>query len=246
MYRKLETFYSQCLQRDMSILVHGHGGAPFVVFPCQDSMHDNFENFGMIDTLSDYLEEGRIQLFVVDTVDKESWSDLNGDPDHRIWIQEQYFYYITNEVVPWMYDTYHIQQKPFTMGFSLGATHAVIDYFRRPDLFGGCLALAGIYDAYPYFNTTNHLVYDNCPTAFLAGLPDDHWYHDLYNEGRIIISVGQGRWNEEGIRDLRRLEEIFSQKGIPAWTDFWGYDVDHDWPWWKKQVRYFLPTMLGD
>ena len=33
-------------------------------------------------------------------------------------------------------------------------------------------------------------------------------------------------------------------KGIGAWCDFWGYDVEHDWPWWKKQIRYFLPYLL--
>lgn len=245
MYRREETFYSPCLNRDMTVLIHGHGGVPFVAFPCQDSMHDNFENFGMTDTLADYLEQGKLQLFVVDTVDKESWSDTNGDPDHRIWMQEQYFYYITNELVPWMYNECGIQQKPFVMGFSLGATHAVISYFRRPDLFAGVMALAGIYDAYPFFPTQNHLVYENSPIAFLANLPDDHWYHELYREGRIIISVGQGRWNEEGLRDIYRLRDIFDAKGIPAWTDIWGYDVDHDWPWWKKQVRYFLPHMIG-
>ena len=27
-------------------------------------------------------------------------------------------------------------------------------------------------------------------------------------------------------------------------ADFWGYDVEHDWPWWKKQIRYFLPYLL--
>jgi len=22
--------------------------------------------------------------------------------------------------------------------------------------------------------------------------------------------------------------------------DLWGYDVNHDWPWWKKMIIYFL------
>ena len=42
-------------------------------------MCDNFENFGMIDVLQDYIDGGKIQLFSVDTVDKESWSDTWGD-----------------------------------------------------------------------------------------------------------------------------------------------------------------------
>ena len=41
------------------------------------------------------------------------------------------------------------------------------------------------------------------------------------------------------------LEKVFREKGIEAWCDFWGHDVSHDWPWWFKQMRYFLPFMLG-
>ena len=51
---------------------------------------------------------------------------------------------------------------------------------------------------------------------------------------------------EDGVRTLRTLSSVLSEKGIHAWTDFWGYDVNHDWPWWKKQIRYFLPYLLGE
>ena len=42
-----------------------------------------------------------------------------------------------------------------------------------------------------------------------------------------------------------RIDEICREKGINLWVDFWGYDVNHDWPWWHKQVPYFLPYLLG-
>ena len=38
---------------------------------------------------------------------------------------------------------------------------------------------------------------------------------------------------------------VLDAKGIHAWVDFWGYDVDHDWGWWYKQVEYYLPFLLG-
>jgi hypothetical protein len=31
---------------------------------------------------------------------------------------------------------------------------------------------------------------------------------------------------------------------VGAWCDFWGFDVSHDWPWWKRQIAYFLPIVL--
>ena len=75
-------------------------------------------------------------------------------------------------------------------------------------------------------------------------MPADHPYIQMYNQRKIILCVGQGRWESEGIRTTAQMGNIFYRKGIQGWTDFWGYDVDHDWPWWKKQIRYFLPFLL--
>ncbi|NLG58370.1 MAG: transposase, partial [Clostridiales bacterium] len=32
--------------------------------------------------------------------------------------------------------------------------------------------------------------------------------------------------------------------GIHAWVDIWGEDVNHDWPWWRRQMAYFLPKVM--
>ena len=89
--------YSGWLERDMNVLVHGHGGVPVIAVPCQDGMCDNWESFQMQDTLGDFIEQGRIQLFGVDTVDRESWSDKDGDKGWRAWMQERYFHYLAGE-----------------------------------------------------------------------------------------------------------------------------------------------------
>jgi esterase/lipase superfamily enzyme len=40
------------------------------------------------------------------------------------------------------------------------------------------------------------------------------------------------------------LEKIFRKKRISAFVDYWGYDVSHDWQWWKHQLEYFIPHLL--
>lgn len=246
MNREYITQYSPCLNRDMHMLVYGHSGLDILVFPCQDAMCDNYENFNMIKTLKNYIESGQIQLFCVDTVDQESWSDVHGDKEHRAYMQEQYYYYIVNEVVPFIKNTYHVE-KLITNGCSLGATHAAITFLRRPDLFAGVIALSGCYDATHFWDGwCNSTLYYNSPVHFLAELPNDHPYIELYNQKKIILSIGQGAWQKEGIRTLNIIRDIFREKGIDGWLDFWGYDVDHDWPWWKKQMLYFLPYVLND
>lgn len=238
--------YSPCLNRNMNINVYGHYGTPILVFPCQNSMSNDFENFGMIDTLSDYIEQGKIKVFCVDSIDSETWSNKNGDPKHRTWLIEQYYYYIINEVLPIIYENCGNQKiDPIVMGCSMGANHALNFFLRRPDLFKGVLAMSGVFDSVNYFFNgycdTN--LYNNCPEQYLRNLDNNHYYINLYNQKKIILSVGQGSW-EEGLPSVRYLDYLFRQKGINAWVDYWGYDVSHDWQWWRVQIRHFLPHLL--
>ena len=74
-------WYSKNLKRNMNVKIYGVGGLPILVFPTQDAMSDNFENFGMIDTLDEFIKSGQIQLFCVDTIDIETWSNVYGDKE---------------------------------------------------------------------------------------------------------------------------------------------------------------------
>ena len=232
-------WHSARLDRMMNIRVYGAPtGVPILVFPTQDAMSDNFENFGMIEAVADDLRRGRIQLFCVDTVDTETWSNLWGDKTWRAQRQEQYYAYIIDEVVPRIYVENTSRRLPIAAGCSLGGLHAAIVFFRRPDLFDGVLSLSGVYDA-KFFT-------DGWMNDVLANMPGDHPYIDLYNRRRIVLCVGQGRWEEEGRRTTALMGDVLYSKDIHAWVDFWGYDVDHDWDWWKKQLVYFLPFVLRE
>ena len=170
------SWHSTRLDRMMNIRIYGKPtGAPLLVFPTQDAMSDNFENFGMIEAMADDLRSGRIQLFCVDTVDTETWSNVWGDKRWRAQRQEQYYGYIIDEVVPRIYLEDTSKPLPIAAGCSLGGLHAAIVFFRRPDLFGGVLALSGVYDA-KFFTDgwMNETLYDNSPLDFLANMPEDH------------------------------------------------------------------------
>ena len=45
------------------------------------------------------------------------------------------------------------------------------------------------------------------------------------------------------IWNSRELDRVLSEKGIDHWADFWGYDVNHDWVWWRRQLPYFLDNL---
>ena len=237
--------YSNSLERDMEFKVYGHAGKPCIVFPCQNGRFFDFESFQMTDIAAPWIDEGRLQLFCVDCVDLESWSDTNGNPRHRSEMQERYFNYIINELVPRIHQINGSGQKLMATGCSMGATHSGIVALRRPDIFDSCICMSGFYHAGYFFGGyMDDLVYNNSPVDFIANMPDDHPYIDMYNNNRFIFCVGQGAWEDELLDSTRRLQAVFQQKGIHCWVDIWGYDVNHDWPWWKKQFPYFLDKLL--
>ena len=240
--------YSNCLGRDMEMKVYGHRGKPVLFIPCQDGRFYDFENFGMLDVWAPFLESGQATVFSVDTMDAETWSNKSGDPYWRIRRHEDWMRYLTAEVVPYIRAFcrgYGWQVDPGVMAFgcSLGATHALNLYFRFPELFDELLSLSGVYNAdYGFDDYMDELVYLNSPMHYLGGMPSDHPLLGLYRAHRAVICVGQGAW--ELPDHVRELHRILVEKGIPAWVDYWGFDVNHDWPWWYKQVQYFVPDLL--
>ncbi len=94
-------------------------------------------------------------------------------------------------------------------------------------------------------NYMDDLVYANSPLHYLEGMSYDHPHVQKYRESNIIICTGQGAWEDDMIRSTTRLKELLEYKDVGAWIDFWGYDVNHDWPWWRIQFPYFLEKVLG-
>jgi len=247
---KIEYFkeYSEILGRDMEFKVFGHGGKPCIAFPTQNGRFYDYEDRGIIESMSWYIEQGRIQVFCVDSMDVESFSAEYKDPKERIENQERYFNYIINELVNRVYEINNFNHNDsgiLTFGVSLGAYHAVNCFLRRPDIFDGVLALSGVYRAEFWIKDySSDLMFLNSPITSLSYMKHDHPYIELYKKSRIIICVGQGNWEEECLNDTRDLDFQFHRLNIPAWVDYWGYDKPHDWPSWLEQVPFFLYRIL--
>ena len=242
--------YSQALGRDMECKVYGHAGRPVLFIPCQDGRFFDFENYHMADYWAPWIEAGKAMVFAIDTIDQETWSDKSGNPYWRIRRHEQWIKFITDEMAPFIRETANRRNGwegypgIIAFGCSLGATHAANLFFRFPDQFDGLLALSGIYTAdYGFDGYMDELVYQNSPVHYLSNMPADHPYVARYNRNKSIICVGQGPW--ERPETTFALRDILKNKGINTWVDVWGYDCAHDWPWWYKQVEYFLPKLLG-
>ena len=237
---------SAILGKDMHVNVYGKKGLPVVMFPTLAASPESLEDAGVVDELAEYLDSGIIQLFCTETVDQESWA-ADGDPKERARRQETYYHYVVDELVPLVHKVSKSTARPLAMGCDMGATHAAIALLRRPDLFQGCVCLSGSYDARRYFGDwMDATLYDNTPNAFLPQMPLDHPYVAVYNQRQLLFCTGQEASEADSLRCTREMDANLVRLGVEAWCDYWGGDVTHNWYWWKKQLRYFLPIVLAD
>lgn len=234
-------WWSPNLNQDMELKIYGHRGRPFMIFPCSSGRFFDYENRGMIQAVSHFIDQGKMKLFAVDSIDAQSWDNKDAHPVDRARRHEDYDKYIVEEVIPFIHQHNQSDQRVIATGTSMGASHSVNFFFRHPDVFGGTIAMSGIYNFRFFldgYDGDELEVYYNSPLEYLPGLNDEK-YLDLYYDSDIIVSVGQGAWEDPMIRDTMELKRILEEKKIPAWIDFWGEDVNHDWPWWLKQFPYF-------
>jgi len=247
---RYEKHWSSYLNRDMAFKIYGSGGKPVMFIPCQAGRFWDFEDFHMVDHWAPWIESGKCMVFSVDTIDNESWAAIGADNRWRIENHEKWFHYIVDEMVPTIRHIAGLangyDQGILTFGASMGAMHAANLYYRRPDLFDSCFAISGLYDNREFFGDyCDDLVYNNCPCLYLQNMPADHWYMDLYNHQKSLIVCGQGAWEEPLLESTRWLDAVCRQKGIHTRFEYWGLDVNHDWPWWFKMVETYLPWFLG-
>jgi len=127
-----------------------------------------------------------------------------------------------------------------TAGASMGGYHAANLFFRPPDVFDTVISLSGLLQLRMFVgDSLEDAIYFNTPLAYLPNM-NDAWFLDLYRQGHIIVCAGRGPWDEDMVADANALKAVLDAKGVPCWVDIWGHDVAHDWPWWRRQLPYFL------
>lgn len=239
MKKENHKWFSPALGKNMEFNVYGHAGRPILVFPAMCGSFYEYEDFKMVEAVEQFINDGKIILFTVDSVDSESWCNQNIHPADRALRHNQYDSYIIHEVVPFIHNITG-RTDIVTTGCSMGGYHAMNFYLRHPDVFNGVIALSGCYRLTFFVGDyCDDNVYFNSPLDFMPNC-NDEWFLSRYREGQIIACCGRGAWEDEMIHDTGELSRIFNEKEIPAWCDFWGYDVNHDWPWWRVQMPYFL------
>ena len=236
MNREYHKWYSSRLERDMEMLVFGHGGLPVIVFPTSCGRFYEFEDQGMVGAIRGKIEAGEVQLFCVDSVDAESWYNRNVPPRWRIARQMQYEDYILSEVLP-LTRQKNWSSRRILMGCSFGGYHSVDMALRHPDIFTGFLSMGGAFDTTGFlWGYHDSDVYFHEPMQYIPNMSES-WYLDRYRQNTYVLATGE--W-DICLGANQRMAGVMHGKNIPCRLDVWGEQSKHDWPDWQKMIQHYL------
>jgi len=239
MDRRYEKIYSPAIGREMQLLSFGHFGAPVIAFPSGGGQFFDFESNGMIGAIAHLIEEGKVKVYCPEGLDKETWLNQGADPHWRAVRHNDYQDFIVNNLVPAIRFDCHSQDiRVAVTGASLGAYHAANFALKFPHIFHYALCLSGRYDLEEVVGKSgSQELYFNNPMAYLYHIHGDSLEHIRRNT-HIALVCGQGAWEDKCLRDTYRLADLLSSKGISHERDIWGFDVEHHWYWWRKQIAF--------
>ncbi len=245
MLREHDMIDSKAMGRPMHVWRYGHYGPPVLVFPSAAGMAHEWEANGMIDTLADWLNGGRIKLYCTESNVSESWTRRTDPAQWRIKRHQAYEQYITQELVPRIRADCHTPDILIAVtGTSMGAFYSANFALKFPHMFHYGLCMSGRYDATSFTEGySNEDIYFNNPMAFTPNMHGEQLAQVQANV-HLTLVCGQGRWEDGNIEQTQRMADILKSKSINHQRDLWGHDVDHNWTWWRRQARQHLGDFI--
>jgi len=224
-------WHSPILDRNIDMLVFGHTGYPVVLFPTSmGSFHEN-KDMGLIESVRWYVEEGLIQIYCPDSIDKDSFYNKQVAPHTRIHNHGVYDRFICHEVVEKIKDHTAVG-KVVVAGCSFGGYHAANFAFRHPGYVSHMFSMSGAFGIKSFMEGYwSDDVFYHSPEDYLPGLNDASlWQMD--------VVLGTSNW-DICFDDNLRLHRILEAKHLPHWLDI-RPDRQHDWPLWKEMFPHYL------
>lgn len=235
MNREYHRWRSAALDRDIELLVFGHAGARTIAFPTSAGRFYDWENRGMVEALRPLLTAGELQLFCVDSVDRESWYNRAIPPEQRVARHDQYDRYILQEVLPF---TEKSNPHPFVIltGASFGGYHALNFSLRHPESVHRVLSMSGLCDIrWVFGNHPEELVYFHNPVQYIANEHEPRRLEAL-RKLNIILAVGR---EDRLYPSNEQLSQLLWQHGIWHALRVWN-GFAHDWPDWQRMLQLYI------
>ncbi len=241
MERNLFSWWSPSLNKDMPIASYGSYGFALLLIPTAAADYLEYERFQLIDSIAPFIDEGKVKVYSIDSINNESWMNNQMEPHHKIMRHQQWNEYVYNEVIPYIRNTSSWETPIITCGASFGALHSANLFFRRPDLINGCLSMSGVYDLTEYTKGYyDEDVYFNSPIHYMPNLTDHSILEQIRRSSHIHLFSGSGSYEDPD--SAGRFAKILYNKNIWYELDIWGTEWSHDWPTWRTVLPHYLGT----
>ena len=239
MERETTSWYSNTVNREMPVAIYGNYGFSLLLVPTAGADYLEYERFQMMDDLAPIIDSGKVKVFSIDCLNKESWLNNEMDPHHKAIRHHQWNDYVYNEVIPFIKSRTSNETPIIISGASFGALHSANLFFKRPDLLDGFIAMSGVYDLTEY--TKGYFdddVYFNSPWHFMQNLADHNILEQIRQSRHIHILTGSGSYEDPAASG--KFAKILYDKGIWYELDVWGEEWPHDWNTWRAMLPHYL------
>jgi len=229
-----QKWYSSTLGRDIEMLTLGHWGYPILLFPTSMGTFNQNRDMGLTESVRWFVETGKIKLYLVGSIDQDSWYAKHLHPSARAYNHSVYDRFLNEELVPAICHESNVD-KIGVAGCSFGGYHALNFAFKHPDKVAYMFSMSGAFDIRSFLDGYNDdTVYFNNPVDFMQN--EENW---KYNHMKIVL--GTSEW-DICLKDNVRMSQILKDKGINHWLDIKGWDK-HDWPLWNRVFPEYVSNM---
>jgi esterase/lipase superfamily enzyme len=83
MQREITSWFSPSLNKEMPIAVYGNYGFALLLIPTAAADYLEYERFQMMDALAPFIDGGKMKVFSIDSINKESWLNNEMLPAHK-------------------------------------------------------------------------------------------------------------------------------------------------------------------
>lgn len=241
MKRELTSWYSPSLQKEMPIATYGQYGFALLLVPTAAADYLEYERFQLMDSIAWFINSGKVKVFSIDSINKESWMNPSLQGRQQIIRHQQWNDYVIHEVIPFIKSSTSPETPIITCGASFGALHSMNLFLKRPDLINGVLAMSGVYDLTEYSKGYyDDDVYFNSPMHYMSRMHDHYILEQIRQSRHIHIVTGSGAYEDPSSGG--RFARVLYDKGIHYEFDNWGPEWPHDWNTWRSMLPHYLET----
>lgn len=215
-------WYSQPIGEDFEMLVFGEEGIPLILFPPAKSRYYDYKDFGVIESLANYIDERKIKVYCPDSYTPKCWQNYSIEPQQRV---KQYLAFeqtVLQDILG--FANFETEENQYLFaGFGFGAYYALHLMLKYPSLAKGVLTIGGEFDVKQFIQ--GHFdegAYLNSPLDYLFGLNETS-YLKVYRNTKIILGTGT---LDDSFEQNKYISKLLYEKKVNHLLDVYPYKLN--------------------